>query len=352
MSNLTKLNNIQYVQRLIDNIEKKTQLNHSVEILETLPSRGDKKGDKSVVNKKKRNALSDIEINLVGVQKKSKLVSADIIDDLNIDDGNFTNIFTNCHDIDELFNEGKGLKDNDIISIYGKAGLGKTQICHVYAANCLQNSSNGKVIWISCNNNSFRPTRIKEILQSKGVANSDVSKLLDNILYADIQKSFQDGNTLDGVQKFITMAQHVSNVKLLIIDSIGNAYKIHRNSKKASTLNSTISPKVILTKVLNSIKEYVRETKVPVIMTNDVVANMSRNSTNNTSSTNNFSVYSTSKFDSKPVVNVEKYCTAIYRLSRRAGGGSRRKMTLLSNTNQVINEAMFDIVTTGLAGND
>ena len=117
MSNLTKLNNIQYVQRLIDNIEKKTQLNHSVEILETLPSRGDKKGDKSVVNKKKRNALSDIEINLVGVQKKSKLVSADIIDDLNIDDGNFTNIFTNCHDIDELFNEGKGLKDNDIISI-------------------------------------------------------------------------------------------------------------------------------------------------------------------------------------------------------------------------------------------
>jgi RecA/RadA recombinase len=352
MSNLTKLNNIQYAQRLIDNIEKKTQLNHSVEILETRPSRGDKKGDKIVVNKKKRNALCDIEMNLVGVQKKSKLATGDATNDLKIDDGNFTNIFTNCQDIDELFNEGKGLKDNDIISIYGKAGLGKTQICHIYAANCLRNASNGKVIWISCNNNSFRPTRIKEILQSKGVANSDVSKLLDNILYADIQKSFQDGNTLDGVQNFITMAQRVSNVKLVIIDSIGNAYKIHRNSKKASTLYSTISPKVILTKVLNSIKEYVRETKVPVIMTNDVVANMSsnsNNSTDNTSSTNRFSVYSTSKFDSKPVVNVEKYCTAIYRLSRRAGGGSRRKMTLLSNTNQVINEAMFDIVTTGLA---
>ena len=90
MSNLTKLNNIQYAQRLIDNIEKKTQLNHSVEILETRPSRGDKKGDKSIVNKKKRNALCDIEMNLVGVQKKSKLATGDATDNLKIDDGNFT----------------------------------------------------------------------------------------------------------------------------------------------------------------------------------------------------------------------------------------------------------------------
>ena len=51
---------------------------------------------------------------------------------------NFAQIKTNCFDIDELINEGNGLRDNEILSIYGKAGLGKTQICHTYAANCLR----------------------------------------------------------------------------------------------------------------------------------------------------------------------------------------------------------------------
>ena len=73
MSNLTELGTIQYAKRLVDNIEKKTQLNHVVEVLETRLPRGEKKGDKSIITKKKRSALSSISANLVGVQKKSKI---------------------------------------------------------------------------------------------------------------------------------------------------------------------------------------------------------------------------------------------------------------------------------------
>ena len=144
-------------------------------------------------------------------------------------------IKTNCFDIDELINEGNGLRDNEILSIYGKAGLGKTQICHTYAANCLRQWPNSKVVWIGCNNGSFRPSRIKEILESSDQSSNGASKLLDNLLYVNLQKNFKNGNILDGIEIFVKKAMNFANVKLLIIDSIGNAYKIHRDSKNWCT---------------------------------------------------------------------------------------------------------------------
>ena len=358
MSNLTMLNNVNYAQRVIESHAETSSLNHHVETIQT--SRPViKKTTKKTLNKKKRNALSNVEPNLLGM-KKARSNNDD--NTTNTDEDNFTNIVTNCPDIDELFHEGKGLRENDIVSIYGKAGLGKTQICHIFAANCLFNDSKSKVIWISCNNNSFRPSRIKEILQSKNLPNTEISKLLDQILFIDIQGKYKNGNTLDGVETFVKIAKNQANVKLLIVDSIGNAYKIHRNSKKNGTLPSTVSPKLAMNRVINTIKEYVQFKKTPVILTNDVVANMSGGSSSNYnnnkdddgngngSGSSGISIYSASKFTSKPVINIERHCSLILRLTRR-DGTSRRKMTLLSQNNDAMNEAMFDIVTTGLAGN-
>ena len=141
MSNLTTLNNINYAQRVIESHAETSSLNHHVETIQT--SRPViKKTTKKTLNKKKRNALSNVEPNLLGM-KKARSNNDD--NTTNTDEDNFTNIVTNCPDIDELFHEGKVLRENDIVSIYGKAGLGKTQICHIFAANCLFNDSKVKL---------------------------------------------------------------------------------------------------------------------------------------------------------------------------------------------------------------
>ena len=165
---------------------------------------------------------------------------------------------------------------------------------------------------------------------------------------------------ISGIYSIVKTSCGGTDVKLLIVDSIGNAYKIHRNSKKNGTLPSTVSPKLAMNRVINTIKEYVQFKKTPVILTNDVVANMSGGSSSNYnnnkdddgngSGSSGISIYSASKFTSKPVINIERHCSLILRLTRR-DGTSRRKMTLLSQNNDAMNEAMFDIVTTGLAGN-
>ena len=62
MSNLTTLNNINYAQRVIESHSETSSLNHHVETIQT--SRPViKKTTKKTLNKKKRNALSNVEPN-------------------------------------------------------------------------------------------------------------------------------------------------------------------------------------------------------------------------------------------------------------------------------------------------
>ena len=162
------------------------------------------------------------------------------------------------------------------------------------------------------------------------------------MLYVDLQKNFKSGNTLDGVEIFVKKAMNFANVKLLVIDSIGNAYKIHRDSKKIGALNSSVSPKTALHAALRSIEDYSLKMKNPIILTNDVVANMKNDSMLSCTMKNQSASV-------RPVANIDSHATAIYRLSRHHGN-SRRKITSLNNKNEILCEAMFDIVPKGLAG--
>ena len=179
--NLKKLSKINYAKQVIDKVSAST-LNHSVESISTTRTHSVKR--KKKIGSKKRSALLGINPNRIVIENHRNVESLDApapqpeSKKVKLTEGiqNFAQIKTNCFDIDELINEGNGLRDNEILSIYGKAGLGKTQICHIFAANCLFNDSKSKVIWISCNSNSFRPSRIKEILQSKNLPNTEISK--------------------------------------------------------------------------------------------------------------------------------------------------------------------------------
>lgn len=347
---LKKLSNIDYAKQVMDGTSSASTLNHSVESISTSKSTVKRKKNKTA--SKKRAALSGIHPNCMVIQKRRDVQLFDARAPqpeskkikLTKDIQNFAQIKTDCFDIDGLINEGNGLRDTEILSIYGKAGLGKTQICHTYAANCLHQWPNSKVVWIGCNNGSFRPSRIKEILESSGETSHGATKLLDNLLYVDVQKNFKSGNTLDGIEIFVKKAMNIVNAKLLIIDSIGNAYKIHRDSKKVGALHSSVSPKMALHAALQSIKDYSLKMKNPIILTNDVVANMANDS----------KIYSNMKNHSascnvKPVANIDSHTTAIYRLSRHHGN-ARRKISSLNKSNEILCDAMFDIVPKGLAG--
>ena len=347
--NLKKLSKINYAKQVIDKVSAST-LNHSVESISTTRTHSVKR--KKKIGSKKRSALLGINPNRIVIENHRNVESLDApapqpeSKKVKLTEGiqNFAQIKTNCFDIDELINEGNGLRDNEILSIYGKAGLGKTQICHTYAANCLRQWPNSKVVWIGCNNGSFRPSRIKEILESSDESSDGAGKLLDNLLYVDLQKNFKNGNTLDGVEIFVKKAMNFANVKLLVIDSIGNAYKIHRDSIKTGALNSSVSPKMALHAALRRIEDYSLKMKNPIILTNDVVANMTNGSMLSCTMKNQ-----SASFNVRPVANIDSHATAIYRLSRHHGN-ERRKITSLNNKNEILCEAMFDIVPKGLAG--
>ena len=57
-----------------------------------------------------------------------------------------------------------------------------------------------------------------------------------------------------------TLGYACDSIDDVVVDSIRNAYKIHRNSKKNGTLPSTVSPKLAMNRVINTIKEYVQFT--------------------------------------------------------------------------------------------
>ncbi|MEW6063327.1 MAG: ATPase domain-containing protein [Nanoarchaeota archaeon] len=138
---------------------------------------------------------------------------------------------------------------NNFVSIYGEAGTGKTTLSLIIAINKLKN--NEKVIFLDTEN-SFSVERFKQL------ANNNLG-LLDNLILIKA-KNFKEQQEKIRLIKDLAKKTKIS---LIIIDTLSPHYKrlVKHNPDLANSM-------------LNSQVRILKETNIPLIITNQVYSNM------------------------------------------------------------------------------
>jgi DNA repair protein RadA len=129
-------------------------------------------------------------------------------------------ISTGSKNVDDLF--WGGIETYAITELYGAAGTGKTQLCHILSVMVQQHQSvgglNGKALYIDTDN-TFRPERIVSIAQGRGF---NTGSVLRNIRHAKAYTSHHQELLL---QQATSIIEKDDAIKLLIIDSVIGNYR-------------------------------------------------------------------------------------------------------------------------------
>jgi RecA/RadA recombinase len=114
--------------------------------------------------------------------------------------------------------------------IFGANRTGKTQLCHqlcIQAAEILSSNLhaiNKKVVYLDTEN-TFRPERIKEMCQTRKI---NYESVLQKILISRVMSNDGLLMALENIKKKIRK----NDIKLLIIDSINNHYRVEQGEKE------------------------------------------------------------------------------------------------------------------------
>jgi len=128
-------------------------------------------------------------------------------------------VSTGSKALDKLL--GGGIETQAITEVFGEFGSGKTQLAHTLAVTAQlppeEGGLGGSVIWIDTEN-TFRPERIRQIAEERGL---DPEEVLKNIYVA---RAFNSNHQMLLVEKAEDIIkEHASTdrpVKLLIVDSL------------------------------------------------------------------------------------------------------------------------------------
>jgi DNA repair protein RadA len=128
-------------------------------------------------------------------------------------------ISTGSKALDKLL--GGGIETQAITEVFGEFGSGKTQLAHTLAVMVQkppeEGGLGGSVIWIDTEN-TFRPERVKQIAENRGL---DPEEVLKNIYVA---RAFNSNHQMLLVEKAEDIIKERANterpVKLLIVDSL------------------------------------------------------------------------------------------------------------------------------------
>ncbi|MFO7966638.1 MAG: DNA repair and recombination protein RadA [Archaeoglobaceae archaeon] len=128
-------------------------------------------------------------------------------------------ITTSSDTLNELF--GGGVETQSITELFGEFGSGKTQICHQLAVNAQlpveQGGLGGSVIVIDTEN-TFRPERISQMAESKGL---DPNEVLKNINVAQAYNSNHQMLLVDNAKDLAnTLKRNGNDARLLVVDSL------------------------------------------------------------------------------------------------------------------------------------
>ncbi|AAB90248.1 DNA repair and recombination protein RadA [Archaeoglobus fulgidus] len=133
-------------------------------------------------------------------------------------------ITTGSKDLDELL--GGGVETQAITEFFGEFGSGKTQICHQLAVNVQlpedEGGLEGSVIIIDTEN-TFRPERIIQMAEAKGL---DGNEVLKNIYVAQAYNSNHQMLLVDNAKELAEKLKKEGRpVRLIIVDSLMSHFR-------------------------------------------------------------------------------------------------------------------------------
>ncbi|WP_202319778.1 DNA repair and recombination protein RadA [Archaeoglobus neptunius] len=133
-------------------------------------------------------------------------------------------ITTGSKDLDALL--GGGVETQAITEFFGEFGSGKTQICHQLAVNVQlsedQGGLNGSVVIIDTEN-TFRPERIIQMAEAKGL---DGNEVLKNIYVAQAYNSNHQMLLVDNAKELAEkLKKEGKPVRLIIVDSLMSHFR-------------------------------------------------------------------------------------------------------------------------------
>jgi len=167
-------------------------------------------------------------------------------------------------ELDDLLG-GRGLETKSITEAFGAYGSGKTQIALSLAVNVQlpleKGGAEGKAVYIDTEG-TFRPERIKQIAEAKGLNPENVLK---NILVA---RAFNSDHQILLVDKVGELIKNGEPVRLVVVDSLTAHFRAEFSGR-----GQLADRQQKLNKYLHNLMKMAEQFNLGVYVTNQVMAN-------------------------------------------------------------------------------
>lgn len=190
-------------------------------------------------------------INSSKINKNQLFILDKIGEEIRKEEKNSFFLNTGSKNIDNILD--KGFHSKTLYLIFGSYKTGKTQLCHQLCIQAYRNNFN--VIYFDTEN-TFRPERIKQLANSQGL---NFNKILKTILVSKIMSNDAFLLKLNSLRKTI----HKSDIKVLLIDSINNYYRL----EQGNDLTSFQKAKSNFLKIIEKLNSLTREFNLITIAT-------------------------------------------------------------------------------------
>ncbi len=155
-------------------------------------------------------------------------------------------IKTGLEKLDKIL--GGGIRNCVLTDIFGASGTGKTQLALQIMASSL---SAGDTIFYQDTTGTFRPERLLELFQPKGLSPT----LLDNVAVGRITNTSEQFNHISKIRQ--------SNFSLVIIDNVTDLFSFEY-SKEEQILQKTTQ----LAKYMKELSQVALDKKIPILIVN------------------------------------------------------------------------------------
>ncbi len=160
---------------------------------------------------------------------------------------------------------GKGLRSKSITEVFGEFGSSKSQMAMMLAVTAQlpveKGGVDGKVVYIDTEG-SMRVSRIKQFAEGMGL---DGDEVLSNILTARVYNS---SHQMLIMNKITEMIKDGENIKLIIIDSLTNHFRVEYQAR-----GKLADRQQILNRYIHDIQKIADTNNLAVFVTNQVMAN-------------------------------------------------------------------------------
>jgi DNA repair protein RadB len=142
-----------------------------------------------------------------------------------------------------------GFEADAITTIYGPAGVGKTNLALLAAVDVAKQGK--KVIFVDTEG-GFSVARLKQILP-------EYKKLLDRIVFLRPMSFDEQNKSVDMIKKLVN-----SKIGLIVIDTMTMLYRLQRSFKEDDNHNHDLSLQML------ALNEIARKHNIPILLTSQV----------------------------------------------------------------------------------